>query len=444
MKKTKRKKKIKLKYQTIFCTISIGFIIACILFYGGRFVYLYLDNNKKDSTNPNTLATVIKNGNNNSSNFVNINGTYYFKNDASNNYVKYSNMIWRIVKVDKNNGITLISDDIITNLAYGKNKEYNNSYIYKWLNYNDNEKNTGILEHNLHDKDKYLEKIEVCIDKKDKISNSSCQNTNNDGYIGILNIEDYVNTGADDSFVNNSQSFYLSGTNQDDENWFVTTDNKISSSDGEDILGIKPTIKLKNDITIVSGNGNENSPYVIEKDNGLFGGFVYLEGDTWRIYNERDNTIDMILTTPLKNEQIYANTGYKYDDNSYNSVAYYLNTTFLNNLTYKNIINETDFINGYYGSDNNYNYLDTFHDSSNIKTKVALPNIGDIIFYGDNNDFMTMTGPSKNGNLIYILNNKEIYSDQSKNKNKVIPVININKELLTKGTGSKEDPFEME
>ena len=43
-------------------------------------------------------------------------------------------MLWRIVKVNKDNQITLILDNPITYLANGKGKDFKSSYITKWLN----------------------------------------------------------------------------------------------------------------------------------------------------------------------------------------------------------------------------------------------------------------------------------------------------------------------
>ena len=38
------KHKVKVDYQKLFNTISIGFICACVLFYGARFTSLYIKN----------------------------------------------------------------------------------------------------------------------------------------------------------------------------------------------------------------------------------------------------------------------------------------------------------------------------------------------------------------------------------------------------------------
>ena len=172
----------------------------------------------------------------------------------------------------------------------------------------------------------------------------------------------------------------------------------------------------------------------------MLGSYVKLDGDTWRVYNYDDDTVSLVLESTLSEPQIYASSGYKYDDSKYGTAAYYLNTTYLNNLTYKDIINETTYSNGYYGSDNNYNYIDTL--SGKIKTKVALPSIADITFK-TNNDYSLMTGIGKNANLIYINSSSgELYTDNAKKENNILPVINIDRDNLTSGKGTKDSPYE--
>ncbi len=63
------KKKRKLNWQKIFNLISFTFILACIIFYGTRFIRLYLQNNKKEEIK--VLADNIKD--NNEGNLKNIN-----------------------------------------------------------------------------------------------------------------------------------------------------------------------------------------------------------------------------------------------------------------------------------------------------------------------------------------------------------------------------------
>ena len=73
--------------------------------------------------------------------------------------------------------------------------------------------------------------------------------------------------------------------------------------------------------------------------------------------------------------QYSANNSY-YDDYSKNSIAYYLNHTFLDSLSYKDKIKEVYWSNGYYNSNTDYDYTNSLKDQ--INSKVALMSIGNI------------------------------------------------------------------
>ena len=450
MKKNKeiKNKKLNIDYQKLFNTISIGFICACVLFYGARFISLYINNKKVEEENFNTLSKVVFNTNYGKENFVDIGGNYYFKNEVDNNYVTYSNILWRIIRINADNSVVLISENPLTSLAYKEEVNFKDSYLNEWLNITEGEENTGILEYNLNEPSKYLLKNETCLDTVNKLSNQLCKTTYTDKYIGLMSTSDYVNTGAETSFINNNTKFYLSNTTDTNKIWYITDTNKVSYSDGTDLIGLRPVITVKGNINLVSGNGTLNSPYTFESEKGLFGSYVKLGEDTWRIYQVNEETINLVLNnlietndTPL--ERIYTNTGYKYDLNKWNTLAYYLNNNYLNSLTYKNIIELNNWANGYYGADNNYNYKESLNDTT--EAYIGLLNITNIRLNNELKNYFLMTGNTKNGSLIYLAsNNGTIYSTSSDEKNYVLPTITIKKELLTKGEGTIDSPLEME
>lgn len=444
----KIKHKIKIDYQKLFNTISIGFICACVLFYGARFTSLYIKNKKVEVENVNTLYKVIFNTNFGKENFVDIGGNHYFKNEVDNNYVTYSNILWRIIRINADNSVTLISENPLVSLAYKEEVNFEESYLNKWLNITEEEENTGILEYNLNNPDKYLLKNETCLDVVDKLSNQLCKTTYTDKYLGLMSTSDYVNTGAETSFINNNTKFYLSNTTDTNKIWYITDTNKVSYSDGTDLIGLRPVITVKGNINIVSGNGTLNSPYTFESEKGMFGAYVKLGEDIWRIYQVNKDTINLVSNNLLElnneaMERIYTNKGYSYNSNKWNTLAYYLNNTYLNSLSYKDKIELNNWANGYYGADNNYDYKEALNDTK--KTYVGLLNITNIRLNNELKNYFLMTGSTKNGSLVYLAsNNGTIYPTSSDEKNYILPTITIKKELLTKGEGTIDSPLEME
>ena len=76
------KKRRRIKFELIFCCISVVFILIMFLFFGFK-IYI---NNKKYSEN--TISkVVVKN-----KTIDNENGIYIFKGKDVDNYIKFSNM----------------------------------------------------------------------------------------------------------------------------------------------------------------------------------------------------------------------------------------------------------------------------------------------------------------------------------------------------------------
>lgn len=443
MSKEVKKKKRKISIQKIFNIVSGIFILSCILFYGIRFIKLYKDNYTVDKVAH--IADTIKEKNDGSENFKNINGDFYFHGNDVNNYISYSNLLWRIIKVSSDGSVTITLDNSITSLAKG-NLEFKDSNIYNWLN-NTNKEYTGILLKSLNNSEKYLTYTNTCIDNINDTKNITCKKKAEDTYITIPSLNDYVNTGNSESFLNNEEYYYLINKESNTNTWCVDKDGKISTSDGSDILGVKPVITIKSTVEITNGDGTKENPYTFEKENSIIGSYVKLDNDTWRIYQEDDNYVKLSLDNylTLNNEEIkykYSNNNYKHNDTISGSLAYYLNKNYLNSLSYKNILEEISFSNGIYNNTNNYDYSKVLEET--INTKVTVLSIGDIILNPTNTNYYLSTGVSKDSNMIYTMQNDfKVYTKVSTTNLKVVPVIAIKKDLLTTGTGTKDSPYEV-
>lgn len=445
----KKKKKRKINYEKLFNFGSFIFILICVLWYGGRFIYFYLDSKKEVKSEVTTLSMALKSNPNNKESIKNINDNFYFYEETNNNYISYSNILWRVVKINKNNTITLVTDNNIATLAYGDvENDYNESNLINWLNTNKEKTNSGILENVLNNKEKYLTKTSTCIDAIDDTKNIKCKSKSNKQYINLLSVEDYLNTGSSKSFINNKKNTYLSNKTKDNDIWYLTDEGKVDTTDGKDILGIKATITLKDKINVTSGTGTNEDPYLFEDNISAIGSYVKLDEDIWRIYEEKNGIVKLMLNDTLKenNENIeekYSNNTYYHNDTTRGSLAYYLNNTYYNSLSYKDIIKENTYNNGYYGTTNNYDYEEIFDNT--ITTKVSIPSIEDIIFSEIKDDYFTNTGLDKTSKSIYIRNNTaNINYKNVTATNNIVPCISIEKAELKAGSGTLKDPYRLE
>lgn len=435
------KKKRKLNGQKIFNLISFTFILACIIFYGSRFIKLYLENNKKEEIK--VIADNIKE--NNEDILQNINGDYYFQGKEVNNYIEYSNILFRIIKVNKDNTITIVSDKPITSLAKGDSKDYTSSYINTWLN-NQNKENTGILENNLNNPNKYLTYTNTCSDTITDTKNITCKETIKETLITIPSMHDYINTGDTNSFMNNETYYYLINTGKDNKTWYVNDNGGVTTSDNTDIIGIKPVLTLKSTNKLTNGDGTKDNPYKFEEEQSMLGSYVKLDNDLWRVYETNDNILKLSLDNYLtiNDEEItykYSDAGYYHNDTKQNTLAYYLNHNYLNKLTYNNSIKENNFANGIYSNTTNYDYTKVLQTT--VPTKITVLSIGNIIINQDNTNYFLSTGIDTNSNLVYVMTNDfKLYTKNATSKLKIVPTISIDKELLTNGIGTKDNPLE--
>lgn len=443
---SKERSKRKLSVQKIFNLISLTFLLACIVFYGGRFIKLYIENNKVEEVN--SLAKNIKESNENNDNFKAINNEYYFNGNEVNNYVSYSNLIWRIIKINTDNTITMILDDSITSLSKGESKEFTSTYISKWLTRRNGEEYTGILENNLNNVNKYLTFTKTCKDIVEDVKNITCKELTEDTYITIPSLNDYVNTGGNDSFINNGEYFYLINNNKENKSWYIDSDGKLGKSDNTDIIGVKPVITIKSTIEKIDGNGTKDNPYTFEEENNLFGSYVKLGNDIWRIYEVNDEEVKLSLNKYLtinndEQKYNYSSNGYQYNDTKIKTLAYYLNSTYLNNLSYKDLIKETKFANGIYSNTTSFDYTKVLKET--IETKVSILSLGDSILNAELTNYFISTGIDKNNNNIYVFQNDfKLYTKSTSTNLKIVPVISIDKNKLTKGTGTINNPLEVE
>ena len=445
-------KKKKLSWQKIFNFVSLIFLLTCLCVYAGRyFYYKSLEESGGDTAiNTKKIFNVARNNNLETEDLVTYSGEFYYHGNDANNYVTYANRTWRIIKFSREGNVRMVLDDVIGNLALGNvETSFLDSKIMTWLNKEENIEHSGKFESILTNKDTHLVKSDICLDSLDEIKKTNCVNINKDYYVTLPSVLDYLITGDKNSFINDNNFIYLEDMTSDLKAYILNNENAISTTDTSNIYGIKPVITLNSNVEVISGDGSKENPYIIEERTNeiAIGSHVKLGLDNYIVYDIDGDNVKLILDGYYYNldEEVtyqYANSGTKFNPNTRNTLAYYLNNTFLNSLTYKNSLKECTWYNGVYGEDSDYEYNMIYE--SEVTAKVGLLNISDFTVISKDNYF-TMTPASKNGSLLYANSEMSKVSKQSSSKElKIVPSICIDKNSLTKGIGSLNEPFEME
>ncbi len=418
-----------------FKLISLCFIIGCFLIYGFRFVYFYRKFHKKTSNGSGSevlAVTIQKQGIvSEGDGIYNNSGELIYKGENVNNYLKYSGILWRIVKVNNDNTVVITTDSNISLLSYG-GSNYINSNINKFLVKSKSQ--TGIFENKLNNTDKYLSKNTICLDKISDASKILCNSKDNSQKISLLSLADYLNSKNNNkTYLKNNDSFWLSSVKDNQNVWYITKDGNLSYDNNKKLHGVRPVVTLKNTIGSIKGKGTKENPYVVDKQSKLaFNSYVKLGNDLYTVYDMSSDTVKLVNESLVSSDYV-RNINYnseKYDSKIKNTLAYYLNNTYLNKLTYKNKLINCDYYTG--------DYIDNYKDvlKTKITTKVGMLSVTDINVNTELNNYFYL---NKNNNVVIAKTDGKT-SDISK----VRTTVCISKNEKLKGNGTKTNPFVLE
>lgn len=413
-------------WEKILIISSLVFIIGCMIFYGSRLIKYYkIYNPKIEGESVELIMNAIvrnqpivyeKDG------LYRTSGMYIYKGENVDNYIRYSNMLWRIVKFNIDGSLDLVLDGNINMLKWNNDVvsfeksdiyKYLNNYFYKLLDY-DNLSNTVI-----------------CTDEIDDLKNITCNNKITDSYVRLLSISEYLNSMADNkTYINDSSNIWLS--DRGSKTIWNINDKNLSSSKPSNMYYVKPVITLKNSTVLKGGTGKVDDPYIVGDSKLGVGSYVKLNDDVWYIYDIKNDTYLLSLSKELDGKKAFSKKSTKFDITDKTSLAYYLNNEYYESLAYKDILEENDWYNGSYDS-----YNDVF--SSTTKSYVGLLNVSDIKKEGLI-DYYLMT--ASNNDKIYLYSDTLINSKPNLLRN-IVPTIAIKNLKASNGAGTDTNPYEV-
>ncbi len=217
---------------------------------------------------------------------------YYFRGDVTNNYVKFANALWRIVKINSDGTVKLILNDQVSDLTIFNSDdtdldEISKATIAKSLN--------SYYDLNLNDYDNYISNSKYCFENSftensgnkayngytrlitNKIPTSNCLGTKKTSKIGLLTADEVFLAGA--SSTNNNEKFYLynkditkawwtsslaESKNNDFYPFVISKEGKVEYNlSGTSYQGLRPVINIIRKAS-VSGTGSLKDPYLIK------------------------------------------------------------------------------------------------------------------------------------------------------------------------------------
>lgn len=433
-----KNKKRNLNGQSLFIVGSIMFLLCIISYFGFRFFYYYKEDNKVNDSK--MLRDIIINSIDKysiSNNIELINNEYRYIGNPTNNYVKYRGYLWRIIKINDDNSITMITDDTIISLSYNN--------IYEWLNTNDT-KYSGIFLNTLNNED--LNTNKTCIDSFDNLEDANCFEFNEDYMIGQLSVDTYISVGGNNSYLNNGTNYWTSNDSNTDSSWYITSDGKVNTDKKTTKHGIRPVITIKKDATVIQGVGTYEKPYLIENRDiktlkDIYVGEYLVYNDTkWRVIAIDKDKIKIASTDYIKDNDKDLSIQFDQTNNiitNKTNLLNYLNTTYYNTLNNKEYLIKGSYYTGAYSLiDNDYKQI---FDSS-ITTYIGILSVSEPFAY-ELVDTYLLTPSTSNDLTIYTVNsNKSLYENSVTSLNKIRPALYLKNNItITEGHGSNTNPY---
>ncbi len=251
-------------------------LLDCGRYYKYEFINDYIKNNEKIVTEGEGLYQIGEN--------------FVYRGEKLNNYVKFANTNWQIIRIENNKLILIYNEKINSTIwddRYNESKKSNvgiNTYnVSRIKDYLDNIYKSSSL---FKIEDKLLMSnytlLAGKVGENDDDHNGELVKTTpiTNQYIGLINVSDYMNASIDTNcktISNNSCSNYNYLANYEYNYWTITADkdttNKVFKYYADEGISlatasssgyIRPVIAITNDAKYVSGDGTRKKPYVFK------------------------------------------------------------------------------------------------------------------------------------------------------------------------------------
>ena len=255
---------------------------------------------------------------------------YYIGEDPEN-YVYFSNMLFRIIGI-KDDNVKIIADKDIANVNYDG--------IDEWMKYYEN--------HLTDSAKKLIVPAKYCdmTITDSTLDTTQCNSYSKEKNIGLISIDE-INKAATSRDTANylvGETTSWTGNSKDAQNAYAIKMfvNNAGAVEKKHNYGVRPVISIKADTLIKSGNGTMDHPYILEdymraKKSDLneryTGEYITYGGLLWRIIETNsDGTTKVICEQTLKQDDVFLTftepdgaTSHIYNPNKKDNIGYFIN-----------------------------------------------------------------------------------------------------------------------
>ena len=249
-----------------------------------------------------------------------LNGTSNYTGLPTNNYIRISNMLFRIFGIDSNNNVIVVSNYDVSNVNYSK--------LDKWLDYYYDHLNENSKKLIVPSKFCNMDVTETTLDT------TECTSYTKNKKVYIPSIIE-VNKAAGDvgNFMRPTTMSWVSNKKSGSKEAYLTRNDFYEDLYGKTFVsfnendnnGVRPMLVLKGETLITGGNGEYDNPYLVGDTKIAKGGSALNEresgeyfidnGIVWRIIDsQKDGTTKAISINSIKS--------YDDEDYTYGGTAY--------------------------------------------------------------------------------------------------------------------------
>ena len=400
---------------------------------------------------------------------------------VTNNSLWYSGFLWRIMGINADGTIRLITDENITTIPYHEDSSnWDGSYAKDWLNDYFYPKLKG---NNIIKEETWCS--ETTTDENSERTTCTNNLSTETAKVGLLTLDEYNLAGASFSYLNNGQCSQAMTPSSSSYVLGVRCSGHVSFA-----RGLRAVINVNSDVTITGGNGtlgatwnSQAGPYILNEDKNVevtgklnekatSGEYVLFAGKKYRVVDKDSNgNIKLILNGYY--EEDGSTFKMKYNDTSTNEfstttgIGQKLNGDVLNWLTNNSDIEKAKLVNNYTWYQNNfgdgYDYkvsLNEENPTRSIQATVGLIRVGEMLSSqsssiltngyndtsSDNNatSYWTMTPHTSSSLAWYVRQNGYAGNDSVSTTPGLRAVIVVNSDVtITGGNGTWSSPYKL-
>lgn len=314
----------------------------------------------------------------------------YYKGTLVDNYIMFNNMIFRIVRVNKDNTVTIVSDSPLANIDYNaSNGRFEDSNMDEWLN--------KYFYNLLNNKSKKLiVSSKWCDDviTDENITKTTCDRYSSLKKIGILSIEDYNNTFDENknTYLDSMARTWYNNFTKNNDVWSIKSSSSAAYKDNI-LLNIRPALTLSSEAMIIKGDGTQENPFKIGTETEIkmgikinkldIGTVITYSGYDWYVAGKEDDGTTKLI---MKNVLYTKDTGavlISYDTN--NDVKIY-NPKEQGNIAYQITNDIAKYVDLSYSVNKKIDvpiYKDNVtykgnHETKTYKTRLSIPSVFEI------------------------------------------------------------------